>query len=93
MLIGSNRPASLTLGDVNGDGKLDIVTSNFVDGTVSVLLGNGNGTFGPKTDFSTGNRPRTVEFGDLNGDGKLDIIITKPDSNTVNLLLGNGNHG
>ena len=48
-----DNPSIVTLGDVNGDGILDLVTANSGSNNVSVLLGNGNGTFGPKTDFGT----------------------------------------
>ena len=47
-------PSSVTLGDVNGDGNLDIINANMGSDNASVLLGNGNGTFGAKTDFATG---------------------------------------
>ncbi|WP_341899605.1 FG-GAP-like repeat-containing protein [Synechococcus sp. UW140] len=84
-------PASVTLGDVNGDGRLDIITANLFSDTASVLLGNGNGTFGPKTDFATGSNPASVTLGDVNGDGRLDIITANQYSANVSVLLGNGN--
>jgi len=58
---------------------------------VSVLLGNGNGTFAAKRDYETGDTPRSVALGDLNGDGKPDIVTANFSSNTVSVLLGNGN--
>jgi hypothetical protein len=57
---------------------------------VSVLLGNGDGTFGAKTDFGTGADPNSVAIGDLNGDGKPDLAVANEPSNTVSVLLGNG---
>ena len=83
-------PEQVTMGDVNGDGKLDIITANSGSNNVCVLLGNGDGTFGPKTDFATGTSPCSVVMGDVNGDGKLDIISANGGSNNVSLLLGNG---
>src|SRR2546425_8069975 len=47
-------PFSVAIGDLNGDGRPDLTVANYSSGTVSVLLGNGNGTFGTKTDFATG---------------------------------------
>ena len=57
---------------------------------MSVLLGNGDGTFGAKTDFGTGSNPHSVAIGDLNGDGKPDLAVANSASNTVSVLLGNG---
>ena len=71
------------MADVNGDGILDIVTANgfpgnsFVTGGqgVSVLLGNGDGSFqAARTVLATGN-PASVVVGDFNGDGKPDIVV------------------
>src|SRR2546430_11197319 len=56
---------SAALGDVNGDGKPDLVTGNYYEGTVSVLLNNGDGTFRPKHDFETGTGPVAVDVADL----------------------------
>src|SRR4030095_11920605 len=64
--------------DLNGDGKLDLVTANVHDKTLSVLLNNTdpgavNLHFAPKADFTTGAGPISVAVGDLNGDGKPDL--------------------
>jgi hypothetical protein len=90
-------PYRISLGDVNLDGKLDIVTGNiqyFSDrsNTVSILLGNGDGTFLPQQIFSTIANPYSVTQGDLNGDGKPDlvVVISEGTGNTVSMFLGNG---
>jgi hypothetical protein len=89
-------PRSVAIGDLNGDGKPDLATANFGNyltppgTTVSVLLGNGDGTFGTKTDFGVGVDPRSVAIGDLNGDTKPDLAVANYSSNTVSVLLGNG---
>src|SRR6516165_4581379 len=87
------NPQSVAIGDLNGDGKPDLVTANYNynSGTVSVLLGNGDGTFGPRTDYATGFDPHSVAIGDLSGDGKPDLVVANTNSNTVSVLLGNGN--
>jgi hypothetical protein len=58
---------------------------------VSVLLGNGDGTFQTPTTFDVGTYPTSVTLGDLNGDGKNDLAVANYGSNTVSVLLGNGN--
>ncbi|MFZ0970194.1 MAG: FG-GAP-like repeat-containing protein [Candidatus Acidiferrales bacterium] len=69
---------------------IDLLVTNFADETVSVFLGNGDGTFGAKTDFNTGNGPSAIALADFNGDGKLDVVVANKNDNTVSVLLGNG---
>ncbi len=59
-------------------------------GTVSILLGNGDGTFQPRVDFATGAQPAAVAVDDFNGDGKLDLAVANQGDNTVSILLGKG---
>ena len=80
------NPYSVTAGDWNGDGKLDLVTANGGSINVSILLGNGNGTFQPKVDYAAGVGPISVTAGDWNGDGKPDLAVANGDSN-VSILL------
>ena len=58
---------------------------------VSVLLGNGNGTFQAQRTYATGNAPNSVAIADLTGDGKPDLVVANYHSDTVSVLLGNGN--
>jgi len=78
-------PISVAIGDLNGDGNPDLAVANGAANTVSVLLGNGDGTFGTKTDFGTGGVPSSVAIGDLDGDGKLDLAVANG-SSTVSVL-------
>ncbi len=82
-------PYSIVVADFNGDQKPDLAVANFSEGTVSVLLGNGDGTFQEKHDYPTGDGPFTLAQGDFLGNGKLDLV-TANNSNTVSVLLGNG---
>jgi large repetitive protein len=89
-MTGYAGPFSVALGDVNGDGKLDIVTANAYPGTVSVLLGKGDGTFADYVDYGCGKSPYRVVLGDVNRDGKPDIVTANNRSDTVSVLLGKG---
>ena len=88
----------VAVGDFNGDGIPDLVTANSADNTVSVLLGNGDGTFTLKSSPTVGDAPYSFAVGDFNGDGILDLAVANCgdcsylnyNSNTVTVLLGNG---
>jgi hypothetical protein len=67
-------PASVAIGDLNGDGKLDLATANTTAGTVSVLLNGGDGSLRAKVDYAAGSNPASVAIGDLNGDGNADLV-------------------
>jgi len=84
-----------TVADVNGDGKPDIAAAcgaNLHQTTISILLGNGDGTFGAPTQFSSGETPVSIAVGDFNEDGKVDLAVANNwPTPAVSILLGNGN--
>jgi hypothetical protein len=78
---------SVAIGDLNGDGRPDLVTTNNTWDTVSVLLGASNGTFAPQVTYLAGASPASVAIRDFNGDGRLDVVVVNCNSPTVSVLL------
>jgi hypothetical protein len=68
-----------------------LVVANKRSNTVSVLLGNGNGTFQAAQNFRVGSYPTSVAVADVNGDGRLDVVTANFHSNSLSVLVGNGN--
>lgn len=68
-------PASIAVGDLDGDGKLDLVTANAEADSVSVLLNRGDGSFGPSTRYVVGYYQGGIALGDVDGDGDLDLVV------------------
>ena len=99
-----SAPSAVVTGDFNGDGILDlaVTNSNCADqvsgvaelvcdaGTVSILLGNGDGSFQPHLDYATGNEPSALAAADFNNDGNLDVAIVNVEDGSVSVLLGKG---
>lgn len=85
-----NNPSSVATGDFNSDGKVDVAVTNQADNTVSILLGNGDGTFTLASSPATGNAPSSLVVGDFNSDLKLDLAVSNTVDGTVSILLGNG---
>ena len=91
---GTTSPSFVITGDVNNDGKIDILTTNEFSSNVSIFLGNGNGTFQNPTLLSTSSEPQSIVMGDFNRDGKIDLIVyCSPASGATpsnTLFLGTG---
>ncbi|HEY2383626.1 MAG TPA: FG-GAP-like repeat-containing protein [Terriglobia bacterium] len=89
-------PYFVVVGDFNGDGEVDLAVANYATyccstiPSVSVLLGNGNGTFQTALSFAAGSQPFSLAVGDFNGDGAADLAVVNDSTDYVILLLGNG---
>jgi hypothetical protein len=83
-------PKVLAPHDLDGDGDPDLVVADTRTGRLHVLLGAGDGTFAPKTDFYAGSRPWSVSVGDLNRDGRADLAVALHDEPRLHLYLGDG---
>jgi Bacterial Ig-like domain (group 3)/FG-GAP-like repeat len=93
--VGGN-PQSVVVQDFNNDGIPDLAVADFLTQQVSILLGNGNGTFQNAVTYAVGASPSAIAIGDFNGDGIPDLAVTSLPSasspgNMVSLLLGKGN--
>ncbi|WP_345071993.1 FG-GAP-like repeat-containing protein [Hymenobacter fastidiosus] len=87
--VGSGARAIVTA-DVNGDGKLDLLTANPAANTVSVRFNDGTGTFTGTTDIGVGLSPRALTAADVDSDGDLDILVANANSSSISVLRNNG---
>ena len=85
-----NRPVSVVSAVLISGGQSDLIVANQADNTISVFMGNGDGTFQPAVNLPTGRAPTGLAVADFNNDGRLDLAVTNQNDNTVWIFLGNG---
>jgi len=81
-----NLHTAVATGDFNGDGRLDAITSDADTGSLSEMLGNGDGTLTYAGAYATGAAPAAVAVGDFNGDGRPDAVAANADSGSVSVV-------
>src|SRR5438093_13711218 len=90
------RPYGIASGDFNDDGELDLAVANsgstvsLLPGSVSVLLGSGDGSFGAAVSYAAGKLPTFVATRDFNHDGRLDLAVVNHGDANIAVFLGNG---
>jgi type II secretory pathway component GspD/PulD (secretin) len=89
-LLAAAGPSGVVTTSLRGNGKADIISTNQGANSISVFLGNGDGTFAARTDIPVGNGPVALVTADFNGDGKPDLAVVNKTDETVSILLGNG---
>lgn len=92
--VGKN-PTSVTTADFNQDGLTDLITTNIANNSLSVLFGNGDGTFKDQVQIEAAKEPRALALNDYNGDGWVDLAVACAGSDHVAIFLGlaNGQFG
>jgi hypothetical protein len=87
----SSSYPTVNVGDFNHDGIIDLVVTNFGGSTVSVLLGNGDGTFQAPLAYNVGSQPVSTAVGDFNGDSYDDLAVSNHGSSTISVLINDRN--
>lgn len=88
--VGTN-PTAVVVADVDGDSTVDLIVTNSVGNTMTVIRQNLNGTFTAPVTYAVGAGASGVAVGNLNGDSALDLVVTNKTDGTVSILLNNGN--
>ncbi|MGH7255013.1 MAG: FG-GAP repeat domain-containing protein [Nitrospirales bacterium] len=85
--VGRN-PTSVTTADFNHDGLTDLITTNIGNNSLSILFGNGDGSFERHVQLQTGKQPRALGTNDFNGDGWLDVAVACSGGDEISIFFG-----
>jgi hypothetical protein len=88
-----NYPFQIATGDINGDGKADLVAADLEDGNLNVAYGNGDGTFQNPVAYPVSASVAAVAVADFNRDGRSDVVVGSNDVATVTVFLGQSTVG
>jgi hypothetical protein len=92
-MAAGNGPFFVAAGHFDSDGNLDLAVANHTSGNVSILMGNGDGTFDPAVNIAVGNQPVSIAVADFDNDADLDLALTNFAGRSVSILLGTGSGG
>ncbi|MGK7891853.1 MAG: FG-GAP-like repeat-containing protein [Leptolyngbyaceae cyanobacterium] len=90
-LFVGNRPETVTIGDINGDGNLDAITGNSTNSTTTILLGDGSGGFQSSNSLTLGGSPEAIALEDFDGDGQLDLATVVETNGKLEFVVLQGN--
>jgi FG-GAP-like repeat/IPT/TIG domain/Secretion system C-terminal sorting domain/FG-GAP repeat len=94
--VSGNNPSQISMADLDGDGRIDIIVANTHSNTISVFRNTSSGgkiSFARKLDFATIERPLSLSVGDLDGDGRPDFIVGNVDSSTISIFKNTSSPG
>lgn len=94
--VTGSQPRNVSVGDLDGDGKLDLVVTNSASNTISIFRNtssSGSISFASKQDFATSSIPQGVVLSDIDGDGKLDVVVGNRGASTISTFLNTSSTG